>query len=146
MERTQNGLNKTQPPVQTSFRRYRTQEVAGSSPASSIANVPAIRDLLCDATSRQVVSCYRRATKPIFEDPFIRNRRGPQFESGRRLRSRTDPAAQKRLEQMKGVRAPPDSGHTRSSATPPLAKPAIMAPRPVHLQSGHVNAPSRSYF
>jgi hypothetical protein len=98
------------------------------------------------AGADKVVSCYHRATKPIFEDPFIRDERGPQFESGRRLRSRTEPAAQKRLEQMKGARAPPDSGHSRSSATPPVAKPAIMAPRPVHVQSGHVNAPSRSYF
>jgi hypothetical protein len=60
----------------------RTQEVAGSSPASSIANVPAIRDLLCDATSREVVSCYHRATKPIFEDAFIRNEGVPSSNLG----------------------------------------------------------------
>src|SRR5207247_1298018 len=34
------GLSKPQRRLRTSFRRYRTQEVAGSSPASSIRTLP----------------------------------------------------------------------------------------------------------
>jgi hypothetical protein len=40
------GLSKPQPHQLASFGRYRTQEVAGSSPASSMNKIPAKRKFL----------------------------------------------------------------------------------------------------
>jgi hypothetical protein len=58
--------------AQLGERLDRTQEVAGSSPASSIANVLQFGTFSVAPTSRQVVSCYHRATKPIVGNAPLR--------------------------------------------------------------------------
>ena len=89
------GLSRTQLPKQRSRRRpHRPSIVSGIAlnsmwtrwfaqyPVRPTANVPAIRDLLCGATSRQLFSCYHRATKPHLRRPFTRNEGVPGSSPG----------------------------------------------------------------
>jgi hypothetical protein len=61
------SLNKPDPTTRISFRRYRTQEVAGSSPASSIRKVPANGVIRLHRTNRALPLIYLRATKLSYE-------------------------------------------------------------------------------
>jgi len=56
-------MNKRHMPQLTSVRRYRTQEVAGSSPASSIHKVPANGMIRSDRKNCGGYLIYLRATK-----------------------------------------------------------------------------------
>jgi hypothetical protein len=58
------GLSKPEPPHLTSFRRYRTQEVAGSSPASSIREGRRSRHQVA-----HLAETSRRAAPPGGRDP-----------------------------------------------------------------------------
>ena len=56
-------FNKPHEPELTAVRRYRTQEVAGSSPASSIHKLPANGPRTLRSAVGEFLAIYQRATK-----------------------------------------------------------------------------------